>query len=57
MKDENKRQLIGGFIGVIIGSIIIYLFWGLSSPGGIVMLFGFGIGGIIGYNLFKKKKQ
>ena len=56
MKAEDKGQLFGGFIGLIIGSIIVYLLWGFSSPGGIVMLFGFGIGGIIGYKLFKKKK-
>ena len=57
MKSEKKGQRIGSVIGFLIGSIIAYLLWGFSSPGGIVMLFGFGIGGIIGYNLGKKKKE
>lgn len=56
MKTEKKGQLIGSVIGLLIGCIIAYLIWGFSSPGGIVILLGFGMGGIIGYNLGKKRE-
>jgi len=55
MKAEKKGQLIGGVVGFLIGSIVAYLLWGFSSPGGIVILFGFAIGGFIGYSIGKKK--
>lgn len=55
MKKEIKGQLIGGIIGVLFGGLAAYLIWGFSSPGGILILLGFAIGGLIGYSLGLKK--
>ena len=62
MKPEKKGQLIGGTIGLLIGSVIAYMLWGFSPPGGILILAGFAIGGLIGFNLgrsgeSKRKRQ
>jgi hypothetical protein len=57
MKPEKKGQLIGGVIGLLFGCIIAYFLWGFSSPGGIVILTGFAIGGLIGYNLGSGRKK
>ena len=51
MKPEKKGQLIGGAVGTLIGGVIAYLLWGFSPPGGILILTGFAIGGLIGFNL------
>ena len=51
MKPEKKGQLIGGAVGMLIGGVIAYFLWGFSPPGGILILAGFAIGGLIGFNL------
>jgi hypothetical protein len=57
MKPEKKGQIIGGVIGLIIGSLMAYLIWGFSPPGGILILFGAAIGGFIGYKIGLGKKK
>jgi hypothetical protein len=54
MIPEKKGQVIGGIIGLLIGCACAYFIWGFSSPGGIVILAGSGIGGLIGYCISKK---
>lgn len=54
MKPEKKGQIIGSIIGLLIGCTIAYSVWGFSSPGGIVILAGVGIGGIFGHSIAKK---
>ncbi|MFC2083682.1 LapA family protein [Bacteroidota bacterium] len=56
MKPEKKGHIIGGSIGLVVGGLAAYLIWGFESPGGILILFGFAIGGFIGWNLGKGKK-
>jgi len=55
MRQEKKGQLIGGIIGALAGGLAAYLIWGFSSPGGILILAGFGVGGLIGYSLGQKR--
>jgi hypothetical protein len=57
MRPAKKGQLIGGLIGMILGCLVAYMIWGIASPGGIVILFAFAIGGLIGYNLGLKKEK
>ena len=57
MKPEKKGQIIDGSIGLRIGCTSAYLLWGFSSPGGIVILAGFGISGIVGYSIAKKNNR
>jgi len=54
MKPEKKGQFIGGIIGLVLGSLIAYIIWGFSSPGGIIILLFFSIGSMIGWNVKKK---
>ena len=49
MRPEKKGQVIGGAIGLVIGAVIAYMIWGFNSPGGILIIFGFAIGGMIGW--------
>lgn len=56
MKPEKKGQVIGGAIGLVIGAVIAYMIWGFNSPGGILILFGFGVGGVIGWQIGLKKQ-
>ena len=55
MKPEKKGQVVGGSIGLFIGAVAAYMIWDFNSPGGILILFGVGIGGMIGWELGKKK--
>ena len=55
MKPEKKGQLVGGLIGLLIGTAAAYAIWGIKPPGGILILLGFAIGGMIGWNIAKKK--
>ncbi len=55
MKPEKKGQLVGGAIGLVIGAITAYAIWGFNPPGGILILAGFGIGGLIGWNIGSRK--
>jgi len=55
MRKEIKGQLIGGIIGALVGGFAAYLVWDFSSPGGILIIAGFAIGGFIGYSLGLKR--
>ena len=57
MTTKKKGQFIGGTLGLLVGSIIAYLIWGFSPPGGIIILFCFAIGGLIGWNVGEKKER
>jgi hypothetical protein len=57
MKPKKKGHIIGGAIGLLIGTMAAYMIWGFNSPGGILILFCFGVGGIIGWNLGLKKQE
>ena len=57
MRPEKKGQLIGGAIGMLIGAVMAYVFWGFKSPGGIVILVGFSFGGLAGWRIGLKKSE
>ncbi|MBN1363214.1 MAG: hypothetical protein JW976_00265 [Syntrophaceae bacterium] len=57
MKLQNSGLLIGQVFGLLIGSVAAYLIWGWNAPGGILILFGFAIGGLIGWFLGKKREE
>ena len=56
MKPEKRNQLIGGIIGLVIGTAAAYLIWGFHAPGGILILFAFATGGFVGRQIGRKKK-
>lgn len=51
MNSAKKGQLVGGLIGMAIGAVVAYMLWDFKSPGGLLILIGYCIGGLTGYSL------
>jgi hypothetical protein len=57
VRPEKKGQFFGGVIGMIVGGVLAYILWDFSPPGGILILAGFALGGLIGFNLARDRNR